>query len=420
MNSFIIAGIILLTFVLFILGSQKRFFLSPALVGCFFWSLACFISVVRMDDRTQDFSTIVTPSYIISFAIVTVLGFTLSRLFSIGKACPKLDIEQLVLLRKKYNYILILCFISGLIRMVYTFSQGGIVSLVNYREASLLLSSSSNPFIVNFIRVSGHLSVLGTFYILICAYIDGYTIIKPASFLKNFVMYGMIVASQGGRTFTMVYLLSYFFAYIFGHIHSGKKYTKKNIRIIFGCLVVPILYFSVIGSFRNTSEDELQESSISRTRSVLSAFYYITEGVHVTDKAMQFVNASNTYDMGRDTFTSYKGKTYSQFRESLNGTPDWCNVDSIVVQMYCDFGRNGSLIVWMVICIIGEFFFNKLIRNGSILSFFMSYAIVYIFLYSTIGNPIPAAFRIMVEWIIILQIFSSKLMLKSRNKARYK
>ena len=82
--------------------------------------------------------------------------------------------------------------------------------------------------------------------------------------------------------------------------------------------------------------------------------------------------------------------------------------------------KNIALIVWMVICIIGEFFFNKLIRNGSILSFFMSYAIVYIFLYSTIGNPIPAAFRIMVEWIIILQIFSSKLMLKSRNKARYK
>ena len=257
--------------------------------------------------------------------------------------------------------------------------------------------------------------MLGTFYILICAYIDGYTIIKPASFLKNFVMYGMIVASQGGRTFTMVYLLSYFFAYIFGHIHSGKKYTKKNIRIILGCLVVPILYFSVIGSFRNTSVDELQESSISRTRSVLSAFYYITEGVHVTDKAMQFVNAFNTYDMGRDTFTSYKGNTYSQFRESLNGTPDWCNVDSIVVHMYCDFGRNGSLIVWMVICIIGEILFNQFIRNGSILSFFMSYAIVYIFLYSTIGNPIPSAFRIMVEWIIILQIFSSKLMLKKQK-----
>lgn len=178
--------------------------------------------------------------------------------------------------------------------------------------------------------------------------------------------------------------------------------------------------FCVIGSFRNTSGDELQESSISRTRSVLSAFYYITEGVHVTDKAMQFVNASNTYDMGRDTFTGYKGKNYSQFRESLNGTPDWCNVDSIIVPMYCDFGRNGSLIAWMIICFIGEIFFYKVMRKGSVLSFFLSYAIVYIFLYSTIGNPIPAAFRIMVEWIIILHVFSSKLMLKSRDKARYK
>lgn len=406
MNNFIIAGLILLLFVFWKISVQKNRYLSPSLTGCLFWGIACIISYFRMNDPNQDFSTHYTHEYIIPFAMVTVCGFGLAQMFVVSKRKFLLNIEQLFYLQKRYRFILYWCFLLGMIRFIYTLSVGGIATIVDYRQASLLISADSNPIIVNFIRISGHLSMLGAFYILICAYIDGYTTIKPKSFLANFVMYGMIVASQGGRTFTMVYLLSYFFAYMFGHIHSGKKYTNKQIRAILVSMLIPLLYFSVVGAFRNYSEDVIAENKISRTQSIFSTFYYITEGLHVTDRSIVYLGKNQrSYDSGIDTFTTFDGDNYTKFRDSLLGTPDWCNVDSIIVPLYCDFGWNGSLVVWMFLCFIGEILFYKTMCVKSVVSLFLLYSIVYLFLYSTIGNPIPGGFRIMIIWIVILSVF---------------
>ena len=178
MNNFIKAGLILLLFVFWKIKVQKNLYLSPSLTGCLFWGVACIVSYFRMNDLTQDFSTQYTYEYIIPFALVTVCGFGLPQMFVASKRKFVLNINQLFYLQKRYRFILYLCFVFGMIRFFYTFSVAGIATIIDYREVSLALSSNSNPIIVNFIRISGHLSMLGSFYILICAYIDGYTIIK--------------------------------------------------------------------------------------------------------------------------------------------------------------------------------------------------------------------------------------------------
>lgn len=409
MNNFIIAGLLFLFYVICKIMTQKYRYLSPSLIGSFFWSLACFISSIRMNDSQEEFSFQQIITYIIPFAIVTILGFIIADVIVSRSGKFVLSINQLLYIQKKYKFILILCFIFGSIRFVYTLSLGGISSIVNYREVSLLLSTNSNPIFVNFIRISGHLSMLGTFYIIICAYIDGLTEIKPIYFLKNFVMYGMIVASQGGRTFTMVYLVSYIFAYICGFIQSGKRDMMHQLKKVFVCMLIPLLYFGVVGSLRNFSTESLQSDNRSRSQSVFETFYYITEGLHVSDLCMSYLGTGqNRFDYGRDTFTTSEGYNYSQFRASLNGTKDWCNVDSILVPLCCDFGKKGALVMWMIICFLGELFFNFTFRKRSLISLFLLYSIAYIFIYSTIGNPIPGGFRIMLLWIIILKIFSKR------------
>ena len=132
MNNFILAGLILISFFFVKIVFQKYRYLSPSLICCIIWGIACFASSIRMHDPSQNFSSAITYYYILPFAMVTVCAFMIASFFNSKKHKFELDIKQLLHIKKKYYFILILCFIFGTIRLVYTLSISGFSSLLNY------------------------------------------------------------------------------------------------------------------------------------------------------------------------------------------------------------------------------------------------------------------------------------------------
>jgi oligosaccharide repeat unit polymerase len=195
--------------------------------------------------------------------------------------------------------------------------------------------------------------------------------------------------ATGGRLFVLYFIIFFFGSFFLARGLSMNTVVRKwvlpeekrAITLMFASLISLVV---VIGLIRSVDNGKYvgKESAVEK-------FSYITEGMLLTDKCMQYypdgsfqhTNGVHTI-MGRsDMYFQFKGDDSIQSKMSSV-------VISIIIPLYLDFGYWGSLIVWFFIALFMESLSLRLLGKLTIIRFLILATLLKIMYESVMSNPI--------------------------------
>jgi oligosaccharide repeat unit polymerase len=339
----------------------------------------------------------------------SVLGFSLAHIIFPSKSFINIypfDKNYILWILNKYKWLLYVCFITGILSLVYLISIIGFDNIGDYRMMALFTKRGG---IFSYIQwIGGHATIITTFYIALFGYSQALNGINIKMLVINVLMYGMnniAIAGRGWITMAMVpYIIGYFFA-----IYRERKFTLSSIfdkntkkLLIFG--VILVAFFSVFGSVRNDSEN----SDVTK----LDKLLYYTDGTGVTNIVMNmFPDGSFDLEYGACEFLSYwiPSKLQNSFNDAISDDIGLSvTVPSTMPSLYFDFGFWGGIVMWGIFCFLLEILVLSLLKKNNILALFLCVQITRMMFQAPIG-PIFGMAIPTLEWLLIMYIFKAKL-----------
>lgn len=393
--------------------SQKRYrLLLPSVIHTFIWSITIFLIICQLNGvlvtrHANDNVFNHSSRFICALMVASVIGFTTAHFITANKethlSVQLIPINTIDAILERFKWVPYLCGIVGILLLIYLISvMGNINSFGDYRAIALATKRAGWVEIPQ--RISGHINILGGFYLMLLGYKYGQTGINLKIFFKYALLCSAVNMSIGGRVWILTSTLPFLTAYFFSRKYSEADNYVRQIdrRNIFIILTIFLSLFAIIGLIRNES---LGENSFDK-------FLYLTDGSRMTNIVLNtFPEGSYSYEYGKSTLLQplVQSPMAQRFAQSISYDIGLSvTVKSIMPYLYYDFGFWGGAIFWGAICFIVEYLCIMLKYRNSILAVLLFCLLSGLLFQSPVGHVFSVNMPAF-EWLIILFAFRRKL-----------
>ena len=353
--------------------SQKRYrLLLPSVIHTFIWGITIFLIICQLKGIlvTQYASDNIfnhSSRFICALMVASVIGFTSAHFITANQethlSVSLIPINIIDTILERFKWVPYLCGIVGILLLIYLISaMGNIDSLGDYR--TIAVTTKKVGWIEIPQRISGHINILGGFYLMLLGYKYGQTGINLKIFFKYALLCSAINMAIGGRvwilTSTLPFLTAYFFSRKYSQVDDDiRQSDRKNIFIT---IVIFMSLFAVIGLMRNESGES----------NFFDKFLYLTDGSRMTNMMLNtFPEGSYNYEYGKSTLLQplIQSPMTQKFAQSISYDIGLSvTVKSIMPYLYYDFGFWGGAVFWGVICFTIEYLCIMLKYRNSVLA----------------------------------------------------
>ena len=393
--------------------SQKRYrLLLPSVIHTFIWGITIFLIICQLKGIlvTQYASDNIfnhSSRFICALMVASVIGFTSAHFITANQethlSVSLIPINIIDTILERFKLVPYLCGIVGILLLIYLISaMGNIDSLGDYR--TIAVTTKKVGWIEIPQRISGHINILGGFYLMLLGYKYGQTGINLKIFFKYALLCSAINMAIGGRvwilTSTLPFLTAYFFSRKYSQVDDDiRQSDRKNIFIT---IVIFMSLFAVIGLMRNESGES----------NFFDKFLYLTDGSRMTNMMLNtFPEGSYNYEYGKSTLLQplIQSPMTQKFAQSISYDIGLSvTVKSIMPYLYYDFGFWGGAVFWGVICFTIEYLCIMLKYRNSVLAVLLFCLLSGLLFQSSVGQVFSVNMPAF-EWLIILFVFRNKL-----------
>lgn len=405
---------------LFFLLSQKRYrFLLPSVIHTSIWIITIVLIICQLKGLFV--SNIVgnntfnhSSKFICALMVASVVGFTTAHILTARQemelSVQLVDANSIDSILERFKWVPYACGIVGIILFVYLISRiGNVDSLGDYRAMAITTKKVGYAAIPQ--RISGHINILGGFFLMLLGYRYGQTGIDIKNFLKYVLLCSAINMSIGGRVWilssTLPFLISFFFSRKYSQVDNDTQRTDKK-KILYIVLIF-ISLFSVIGALRSRTGES----------NFVDKFLYLTDGSRMTNIVYNtFPEGSYNYEYGKSTLLQpfIQSPMTQKFSQSISYDIGLSvTVKSIMPYLYYDFGFLGGALFWSIICFIVEYFSIILKYKSTIISILLFCQLCGLLFQSPVGH-VFAVNMPAFEWLLILFLLKNKLFVVNYNQ----
>lgn len=395
---------------LLVLLIQKRYrLLLPSTIHTFIWLVTAVLIILELKGIgvTQQMPN--NKFHLVSrfscfIVCSSIIGFTIAHIFTAPKELISwvrfIDKNVIDAILVKFRWIPYGCGIVGLILFIFLLSvMGDISSFSDYRRMALFTERVGFMSIVQ--RISGHINILGFFYLLLLGYKSGQEGIQLKTFFKYAILCSAINMSIGGRVWIVTSILPFMITYVFTRHYSmiPLKIKRSDNRKFLMILILSISMFSIVGLLRGDEKDETN---------FVDKFLYLTDGSKMTNMVLsQYPENMYELEYGRSEFLyPFIGSSMAEkFQKSIAHDPGLSvTVKSIMPYLYFDFGIWGGVLVWGVICFIIECLCIRFKYSCSIMGLLWFGQLAYLLFQTPVGHIFSVNTPVF-EWLILIFIF---------------
>lgn len=317
----------------------------------------------------------------------------------IESADPLFTDEALEYLFHKYYWLLYVSALIGIVRFFYLIKFGSIASFMDYRVA-MLNSSSQGVFYFWLMRIGAHIYILTNFLLIVLGLLQGRHGLKLRPIIKFFILYSLILGSQGGRVFIIDFSLYFFISFFLSRVQTRRNFRKNEIINWLSMVISALLLSGIIGSLRSEKDKTVTFDSI------ITKMEYFGEGVvsaeHVMGTYKFFAGTGN----GRNLFAKGLGPEMKDYYESeiSQRTAYGCMVPSIIPSLYFDFGPNAMLPIWGILVFCFQLAFRFFAYRRTLISFFVAVMLCRSMAMTFLGNPIGTLYAYCF-WIVLISLW---------------
>lgn len=396
---------------MFFLLSQKRYrLLIPSVIHTLSWGITALIIILQikgifMFSQRNEGLFSHSAEYMFYIVLSSIVGFILAHCLTEKNTFPKTTdriIDTIVIgnVLKKFQWVPYLCAAIGITLLVYLISiLGNIDTYSDYREIAIHAKKTGMMAVVQ--RVSGHVNILGTFYLMLLGYKMGKEGINLKNLVLNMLLCSLINMSIGGRVWILTSTIPFFSTYILSRHYSqlDNRISKSDNKKALSIILAAISLFAILGILRSDS---------SSSHHFMDKFGYFTDGMRITNIVLtQFPINSFDLEYGRSEFLSlWIGSPMAdKFSELIsNDIGLSVTVESSLPSLYYDYGFIGGIIMWGVFCFIIEYFCIRLKRSNTIIGILLFGQLSQMLFQAPIF-PIFSLNTPSFEWILLLYIF---------------
>lgn len=405
---------------------QRRYrLILPSTIHTFIWMVTVILMLFQLkgilvSSKVGNETFNLVSKFIFFLVLSSVIGFILAHIVTHNEETYKeikfVDSNVIDDILRKFKWIPYLCGIVGLILFIFLFNQfDNAGSFSDYRQLAISAERTGIAGIAQ--RISGHINILGNFYIMLLGYNYGRKGINLKNFLKLFLLCSMINISIGGRVWIVTSILPFIITFILTRHYSINNISisiiKKDNKKIIAIIILGIAAFSIIGLMRVKPGDDTNG---------IDKFLYLTDGSRITNMVLsQFPPGSYDLEYGRSTFLrGFLGSPMDEkFKDSISYSRGLSvTVKSTMPYLYYDFGYFGAFIAWGIICFVIELLCIKFKYSSSIIGIIIYGELAYLLFQAPVGaiitNNIPV-----FEWIILIYIFRKWIFAKIPNIEQY-
>lgn len=414
-QSYITYSIIILSLFLATLLLNKRYKLFlPSTVHTFTWLITSTFMYLelkgKMGNNITEYEYSVIAEFIFYMMLASIVGFTLAHLykkprFYYNNQDPDIPLEIVNAILKRFHWLLYVCLVVGILQIAFIISVSGFESFEDYRIIAVSTKRSGYGAIAQ--QLSGHLAILGGFYLSLLGYKHSITGVRLKEFLTIGLCVAMLNMAIGGRGWILTITLPYAIAYFYGTFKNRSIETKKRWKndkrkfIVIGSTF--IILFSIIGLIRNTGTAE----GDNKVRVFFNKFLYYTDGPKMANMVMtQYPPGMYPLEYGKSEFLQkwIPSPMAKKFATSIEDDIALSvTVKSAIPYLYYDWGYLGGIIMWGVYAFILEVICIALIKKKTIFALLIFVQLSQLLFQSPIGNIFIYAIPVF-QWLIIIYL----------------
>lgn len=396
--------------------SQKRYrLLLPSVIHTSIWIITIVLIICQLKGLFV--SNIVgnntfnhSSKFICALMVASVVGFTIAHVVTAREetdlSVQLIDVNCLDVILERFKWIPYICGIVGVVLFVYLISViGSVDSFGDYRIMAIMTKKEGFMAIPQ--RISGHINILGGFFLMLLGYRYGQTGIDMKNFFKYVLLCSAINMSIGGRvwilTSTLPFLISFFFSRKYSQVDVDTRRIDKK-RILYIILIFMSL-FSLIGLLRNMTGES----------NFVDKFLYLTDGSRITNIVYNtFPEGTYNYEYGRSTLLQgvIQSPMAQKFAKSISHDIGLSvTVKSIMPYLYYDFGFWGGAMFWSLICFTLEYICIRLKYRSNIISILLFGQLSSLLFQAPVGsifaNNTPVFYWLIIIYMCRNRIFST-------------
>ena len=386
----------------------------PSTVHTFTWLITSTFMYLelegKMGNNITEHEYSVIAKFIFYMMIASIVGFSLAHIvkkpriqYNNQNNCIPFDSVDAIL--KKFRWLLYVCLVVGILQIAFIVSVGGFDSLSDYRVIAVTAKRSGYGAIAQ--QLSGHLAILGGFYLSLLGYKHSIKGVRMKEFLRVAACVALLNIAIGGRVWIITVTLPYAIAYFYGTYKNRSFETKKRWKndkrkfILIGSIF--IILFSIIGLIRNTETAE----GDNKAKVFFDKFLYFTDGPKMANMVMtQYPSGTYPLEYGKSEFLQkwIPSPMAQKFAKSIEDDIALSvTVKSAIPYLYYDWGYTGGIIMWGVYAFILEIICISLIKKRTIFALLIFVQLSQLLFQSPIGNIFIFAVPVF-QWLIIIYL----------------
>ena len=407
---------------------NKRYrLLLPSTIHTLTWLITSILMYLEVIGRVGENFTIneynIIAEYICYMMIAAVIGFNLAHITiqpQRGYNNNYIPLQVINAILKRFHWILYICLIVGFLQVAFLFSIGGFESFEDYRLIAVTVKRNGYAAIAQ--QLSGHLSIIASFYLSLLGYKQSISGINIKEFIKVAICIASLNLAIGGRSWIISTTLPFITAYFYGtykHMNiEDRKARKRDNRKIIVLIGGFIIAFSIIGLTR--SNDTLNPDN--NIKSFFNKFLYYTDGPKMANIVMsQYPPGTFPLEYGKSEFLQKwcSSPMTQKFASSIEDNIALSvTVKSTIPYLYYDWGYLGGIFMWGIYAFILEIICISLIKRNTLFSLLVFVQLAILLFQSPIGPIFTMAVPIF-QWLFILYFFRRYLLNGIPNIKQY-
>ena len=314
---------------------------------------------------------------------------------------------EIELFVKKFRWILFILCAIGLLRLFLVVSIVGfdysairtyyLVSRINYNEVDL-----------NLIRIGSYAVQLGMLYVAIYGAYCAIYGISIKGVIVNFLLFSPFQLSFGGRLYILSFFVPFFISYFAIKTLDGVSLfrDKRNLWNLFFIILIPLMLTSAMQSLKLN-----RQSDSANIEENVSDLFYTTSIYIRLNKQWQRIPFELDRDLGygRNSIP-WLGNPSPDYQNLLDEWKRYKNpaivcVPSMIPDMYLDFGRYGSLVIYFILFYYLEYIAMLKLSRYSFVNFSV-YLLLCLFAFNTATSAMSTNFKTLIVGLAFVYLFN--------------
>ena len=337
-------------------GLRNKTFILPSTLFAMMWgvsSVGCFLYSNKIIGQTEYYVYAShlegIGNYQFMILLTAFIAFIIARI-----KYKKLSIQipfnfgndEVPRMRKKIKWFLYAFFLIGIIRLGMVVTTYGFDYAI-IRSSYVENRASFSSFDLNLIRIGSYLLLFAQYYICLFGIESAAKGINYKQLIYNFILFSPFQMSFGGRLFILSFFMPFLFSYLLTFYSlklpvSFRKKEKRKIRLVFIVPLFLLIFFQMLKKGVNLDLNSFSEFSTE-------LFYTSSAYIHLNEFWANLpINFEFEYGRNILGFESVVYKGIKDIWLATHNSAIVC-IPSMIPQMYLDFGKYGSLIVYFIL-----------------------------------------------------------------------